>query len=86
MDGGSFLQQFEVIFFVAGMLIQDEEVRSQQADCESQVELPNDAHLGEVLLRFRTDEHGLFLISSMLHTKVTGSAATKNAFVERTTR
>lgn len=55
MDGGSLLQHLEVVLFVTGVLVQDEEVRSQQADCEPQVELPDDAHLGEVLLRWGTE-------------------------------
>lgn len=66
MDGGSFLQHLEVILFVAGMLVQDEEVRAQQAYCESQVELSDDAHLGEVLLRLRIDAHGRLSIVALV--------------------
>lgn len=65
MDGGSLLQHLEVVLFVTGMLVQDEEVRSQQADCEPQVELADDAHLGEVLLRWRTEMRTD--ISQLLH-------------------
>lgn len=51
MDDRGFLKHLEVVLLVTGVLIQDEQIRAQKADHESQVKLPDHTHLGKVLLR-----------------------------------
>lgn len=56
MDGRSFLKYLEVILFVTGVLVQDEEIRAQKADHEPQIELTDHVHLSKVLLWSRKPE------------------------------
>lgn len=51
VDDRGFLKHLEVVLLVTGVLIQDEQIRAQKADHESQVKLPDHTHLSKVLLR-----------------------------------
>lgn len=53
VDCRSFLEHLEVVLLIACMLVQNEQVRTEKADHEPQVELADDAHLREVLLHNR---------------------------------
>ncbi len=55
VNGRSFLKHLVVVFFVTGVLVQDEEIRAQEAYHEAQVELADDTHLSEVFLQFTTE-------------------------------